>query len=179
MPYDCTAKSVCFNLLGFFLVALCGFASLKSSCCHLPGVFGPYDINSYFLFKTHYQQQERYYPFTDLSIMSIITSQGTDFLLCVFAAAVVSWADHCAPLLVGIRAQWFPWQQSSLKTELSHDLYVNPDATELPVASCLLGIPYSMKQLLAKEPWKSQSQKVWHLLSFILQFKCVVLLNGF
>uniref|UniRef100_A0A671N8X0 Uncharacterized protein n=1 Tax=Sinocyclocheilus anshuiensis TaxID=1608454 RepID=A0A671N8X0_9TELE len=84
---------------------------------------------------------------------------GTDFLLGVFAAAVVSWADHCTPLLVGIRAQWFPWQQSSRTTELSHDLYVNPDATELSLASCLLGIPYSIKQLLAKEPWKSQSQK--------------------
>uniref|UniRef100_A0A671N950 Uncharacterized protein n=1 Tax=Sinocyclocheilus anshuiensis TaxID=1608454 RepID=A0A671N950_9TELE len=86
-------------------------------------------------------------------------SKGTDFLLGVFAAAVVSWADHCTPLLVGIRAQWFPWQQSSRTTELSHDLYVNPDATELSLASCLLGIPYSIKQLLAKEPWKSQSQK--------------------
>ncbi|XP_051570142.1 focadhesin-like isoform X1 [Myxocyprinus asiaticus] len=85
--------------------------------------------------------------------------EGTDFLLSVFAAAVVSWADHCVPLLVGIRAQWFPWRQSSQTSELSHDLYVNPVTTELSVSSCLLGIPSSMKQLLAKEPWKSQSQK--------------------
>ncbi|KAF4111436.1 focadhesin [Onychostoma macrolepis] len=93
------------------------------------------------------------------SVKCINVIECTDFLLSVFAAAVVSWADHCAPLLVGIRAQWFPWQQSSRTTELSHDLYVNPDATELSLASCLLGIPYSIKQLLAKEPWKSQSQK--------------------
>uniref|UniRef100_A0A673I2X3 Uncharacterized protein n=1 Tax=Sinocyclocheilus rhinocerous TaxID=307959 RepID=A0A673I2X3_9TELE len=93
------------------------------------------------------------------SVKCVNLIEGTDFLLGVFAAAVVSWADHCTPLLVGIRAQWFPWQQSSRTTELSHDLYVNPDATELSLASCLLGIPYSIKQLLAKEPWKSQSQK--------------------
>ncbi len=135
-------------------------------CCR------PNDINSCFLYETQ-QQDVRYYPFTDLNIMSIITSQGTDFLLGLFAAAVVSWADHCAPLLVGIRAQWFPWQQSSWTTELSHDLYVNPDATELSLASCLLAIPYSLKQLLANEPWKSQSQKVWHLSSLVLLFKYV------
>ncbi|ROL45532.1 Focadhesin [Anabarilius grahami] len=85
--------------------------------------------------------------------------ESTDFLLGVFSAAVASWADHCAPLLIGIRAQWFPWQQSSQTTELTHALYVNPAATELSVASCQSAIPYSIKQLLAKEPWKSQSQK--------------------
>uniref|UniRef100_A0A672R7K7 Focadhesin n=1 Tax=Sinocyclocheilus grahami TaxID=75366 RepID=A0A672R7K7_SINGR len=107
------------------------------------------------------------------SVKCVNLIEGTDFLLGVFAAAVVSWADHCTPLLVGIRAQWFPWQQSSRTTELSHDLYVNPDATELSLASCLLGIPYSIKQLLTKEPWKSQSQKVWHLLTPVLLFKYV------
>ncbi|XP_042615559.1 focadhesin isoform X2 [Cyprinus carpio] len=93
------------------------------------------------------------------SVKCVSVVEGTDFLLGVFAAAVVSWADHCVPLLIGIRAQWFPWQQSSLTTELSHDLYVNPAITELSVTSCLLAIPCSMKKLLAKEPWKSQSQK--------------------
>uniref|UniRef100_A0A8C1DI18 Focadhesin n=1 Tax=Cyprinus carpio carpio TaxID=630221 RepID=A0A8C1DI18_CYPCA len=93
------------------------------------------------------------------SVKCVSVVEGTDFLLGVFAAAVVSWADHCVPLLIGIRAQWFPWQQSSLTTELSHELYVNPAITELSVTSCLLAIPCSMKKLLAKEPWKSQSQK--------------------
>uniref|UniRef100_A0A671LWT3 Focadhesin-like n=1 Tax=Sinocyclocheilus anshuiensis TaxID=1608454 RepID=A0A671LWT3_9TELE len=93
------------------------------------------------------------------SVKCVRVIEGTDFLLSVFAAVVVSWADHCAPLLIGIRAQWFPWQQSSLTTELSHDLCVNPAITELSITSCLLAIPCSMKQLLAKEPWKSQSQK--------------------
>uniref|UniRef100_A0A8C1KKR1 Focadhesin n=1 Tax=Cyprinus carpio TaxID=7962 RepID=A0A8C1KKR1_CYPCA len=103
------------------------------------------------------------------SVKCVSVVEGTDFLLGVFAAAVVSWADHCVPLLIGIRAQWFPWQQSSLTTELSHELYVNPAITELSVTSCLLAIPCSMKKLLAKEPWKSQSQKAWQLLSLVSQ----------
>uniref|UniRef100_A0A9J8BYE0 Focadhesin n=1 Tax=Cyprinus carpio carpio TaxID=630221 RepID=A0A9J8BYE0_CYPCA len=107
------------------------------------------------------------------SVKCVSVVEGTDFLLGVFAAAVVSWADHCVPLLIGIRAQWFPWQQSSLTTELSHELYVNPAITELSVTSCLLAIPCSMKKLLAKEPWKSQSQKAWQLLSLVSQFKNV------
>ncbi|XP_067301442.1 focadhesin isoform X2 [Pseudorasbora parva] len=93
------------------------------------------------------------------SVKCVDIIQGTDFLLGVFAAAVASWADHCAPLLIGIRAQWFPWQESAQTTDLPHALYVNPATTELAVTSCLTGIPYSLKQLLAKEPWKSQSQK--------------------
>lgn len=90
------------------------------------------------------------------SVKCVDVLQGTDFLLGVFAAAVVSWADHGGPLLVGIRARWFPWPQSA---ELCHGLYANPEDTELPVASCLLAIPYSIRKLLDKEPWKSQSQK--------------------
>lgn len=93
------------------------------------------------------------------SVKCVNVSEGTDFLLNVFAVAVASWADHCAPVLVGIRAQWFPWRQSSQKLDLFHDLYVNPASTELSVASCLIAIPYSIKELLAKEPWKSQLQK--------------------
>ncbi|CAM4516532.1 unnamed protein product [Leuciscus chuanchicus] len=93
------------------------------------------------------------------SVKCVNVVEGTDFLLGVFAAAVASWADHCSPLLIGIRAQWFPWRQGSQSTELTHGLYVNPATTELSVSSCLSGVPHSIKQLLAKEPWKAQSQK--------------------
>lgn len=103
--------------------------------------------------------------------------QGTDFLLNVFAAAVVSWADHCAPLLVGITAQWFPWRQSFQVTEMVTDQsYVSPASTELSVASCLIGIPSSIKELLAKEPWKSQLQKVCFVLRS-LQLKTFIHFN--
>lgn len=93
------------------------------------------------------------------SVKCVNVIEGTDFLLGVFAAAVASWADHCSPLLIGIRAQWFPWHQCSQSAELTHGLYVNPSTTELSVSSCLSGVPYSIRQLLAKEPWKAQSQK--------------------
>ncbi|KAG1959355.1 focadhesin isoform X2 [Pimephales promelas] len=93
------------------------------------------------------------------SVKCVDVIEGTDFLLGVFAAAVASWADHCSPLLIGIRAQWFPWHQCSQAPELTHGLYVNPATTELAVSACLSAVPYSIKQLLNKEPWKAQSQK--------------------
>ncbi|XDV18883.1 hypothetical protein PO909_024481 [Leuciscus waleckii] len=105
------------------------------------------------------------------SVKCVNVVEGTDFLLGVFAAAVASWADHCSPLLIGIRAQWFPWRQGSQSTELTHGLYVNPATTELSVSSCLSGVPHSIKQLLVKEPWKAQSQKAWHVLPLLLLFK--------
>uniref|UniRef100_A0AAR2ISI2 DUF3730 domain-containing protein n=1 Tax=Pygocentrus nattereri TaxID=42514 RepID=A0AAR2ISI2_PYGNA len=86
--------------------------------------------------------------------------QGTDFLLDVFASALVSWADHSMPLLIGVRAQWFPWKQSTFQyPDLPHGLYVNTVSTDESLKQCVLAMPYSLKHLLAKEPWKSQSQK--------------------
>ncbi|KAL7880098.1 hypothetical protein SRHO_G00023520 [Serrasalmus rhombeus] len=86
--------------------------------------------------------------------------KGTDFLLDVFASALVSWADHSMPLLIGVRAQWFPWKQSTFQyPDLPHGLYVNTVSTEESLKQCVLAMPYSLKHLLAKEPWKSQSQK--------------------
>lgn len=128
------------------------------------------EIQSIFIYKLYYNkllvqnhtsvyssEQVRYdEPF--LPFQS--STQGTRFLLGVFAAALVSWADHTMPLLIGIRAQWFPWQTSAPKLDLAHDLYANTSSTEESVRQCLLAMPYSLKHLLVKEPWKSQSQKV-------------------
>uniref|UniRef100_A0A6Q2YZ03 DUF3730 domain-containing protein n=1 Tax=Esox lucius TaxID=8010 RepID=A0A6Q2YZ03_ESOLU len=85
--------------------------------------------------------------------------QATDFLLQVFAAAVVSWADHTMPLLLGLRTQWFPWQQGAKPPGLPHALYGDAALAEQSVSLCLLGLPYSLRQLLAKEPWREQSLK--------------------
>uniref|UniRef100_A0A6Q2ZP48 DUF3730 domain-containing protein n=1 Tax=Esox lucius TaxID=8010 RepID=A0A6Q2ZP48_ESOLU len=85
---------------------------------------------------------------------------ATDFLLQVFAAAVVSWADHTMPLLLGLRTQWFPWQQGAKPPGLPHALYGDAALAEQSVSLCLLGLPYSLRQLLAKEPWREQSLKV-------------------
>uniref|UniRef100_A0A8B9KE04 Focadhesin n=1 Tax=Astyanax mexicanus TaxID=7994 RepID=A0A8B9KE04_ASTMX len=86
--------------------------------------------------------------------------EGTDFLLEVFAAAVVSWANHSTPVIVGVRAQWFPWRQFSAEyPDVPRGLYVNSVSTDESVKQCVLAVPYALKLLLDKEPWKSQSQK--------------------
>ncbi|KAG7462013.1 hypothetical protein MATL_G00197400 [Megalops atlanticus] len=85
------------------------------------------------------------------------TRQATDFLLQVFSAAVLSWADHSLPLLLGVWARWFPWKQDSELPNVQHGLYGS--ASEELVSQCLLGLPCSIQLLLAKEPWKGQVQK--------------------
>ncbi|KAM4611436.1 focadhesin [Polymixia lowei] len=87
------------------------------------------------------------------------TKLATDFLLQVFAGAVVSWGDHSMPLLLGIRARWFPWQPGSRPAALKHGLYGDESLTEPAVPLCLHGLAHSLTQLLAKEPWSNQSQK--------------------
>ncbi|XP_035531603.1 focadhesin [Morone saxatilis] len=80
---------------------------------------------------------------------------ATDFLFQVFAAAVVSWGDHFMPLLLGIRAQWFPWPQT-----VRHSLYGGEESlTDCVLPQCLLGISHSLTLLLDKEPWSSQTHK--------------------
>lgn len=86
--------------------------------------------------------------------------QATDFLFHVFAAAVVSWGDHSMPLLLGIRAQWFPWQPGSKPPALQHSLYGQESLTEHALPPCLLGMSHSLTLLLDKEPWSCQSHKV-------------------
>ncbi|XP_037335022.2 focadhesin [Pungitius pungitius] len=87
------------------------------------------------------------------------TKLATDFLFQVFAAAVVSWGDHSMPLLLGIRAQWFPWQSDSKPQTLRHRLYGEESLTDRALPQCLLGMPCSLALLLAKEPWSSQTHK--------------------
>ncbi|XP_039996604.1 focadhesin [Xiphias gladius] len=87
------------------------------------------------------------------------TKLATDFLFQVFAAAVVSWGDHFMPLLLGIKAQWFPWQPGSKPRALQHSLYGEESLTDRALLQCLLGMSHSLPLLLDKEPWSSQTQK--------------------
>ncbi|XP_044197607.1 focadhesin [Thunnus albacares] len=87
------------------------------------------------------------------------TKLATDFLFHVFAAAVVSWGDHYMPLVLGIRAQWFPWQPGSKPPALQHGLYGEESLTEHALSPCLLGMSHGLVLLLDKEPWSSQSHK--------------------
>ncbi|XP_029310314.1 focadhesin [Cottoperca gobio] len=87
------------------------------------------------------------------------TKLATDFLFQVFAAAVVSWGDHYMPLLLGIRAQWFPWQPGSKPQTLQHCLYGEESFTDNALPQCMLGMSHSLALLLDKEPWSSQRHK--------------------
>ncbi|CAL8326996.1 unnamed protein product [Lota lota] len=82
------------------------------------------------------------------------TKLATDFLLQVFAAAVVSWGDHAMPLMLGVRPKWLPRLPG-----LPHALYGEERLAEGVLPVCLDGLPHSLKQLLDKEPWSGQSQK--------------------
>lgn len=87
------------------------------------------------------------------------TKLATDFLFRVFYAAVVSWGDHSMPLLLGIRAQWFPWQPNPRPPAVQHGLYGKEPLKEHSLPPCILGLAHSLPLLLAKEPWSSQTHK--------------------
>lgn len=97
------------------------------------------------------------YGSTPVSNASI--KEAADFLLLIFATAVVSWADFAIPLLLGVSANWSPWTQQNAFTS-SHTNFVGHRPLDVvSVNECLLVLPQSIQLLLAKEPWKEQTQK--------------------
>lgn len=88
--------------------------------------------------------------------MILSLRQATDFLLQVFAAAVVSWADHHMALLLGVRARWFPWQHDDGACGLQPS-----EGGEQSFTLCLQALPLCLPLLLARQPWSSSSHKVW------------------
>ncbi|KAJ8262543.1 hypothetical protein GJAV_G00167600 [Gymnothorax javanicus] len=97
------------------------------------------------------------------------TRQATDFLFRLFSSAVLSWADHSMPLILGVRAQWFPKKTDSETPDWSHGLYSNRVANENPASKCLMGLPCCIQLLLAREPWKGQTQKFMDWLFSIVE----------
>ncbi|XP_024143659.1 focadhesin isoform X1 [Oryzias melastigma] len=87
------------------------------------------------------------------------TKLATDFLFQLFAAAVVCWADHLMPLLLGVRTQWFPWQPDPRPPLLTHGLYGVDVQADHTLQQCLLGVCHSLPLLLNKEPWSGQTHK--------------------
>lgn len=85
--------------------------------------------------------------------------QYIDFLLWLFAASVVAWADHGAALLLGLSANWSPWKHQ-MTPGLSEDHIGKHPTEKLAVQETLTLLPSSLSLLLAKEPWKEQTQKV-------------------
>uniref|UniRef100_A0A3P8SQ34 Focadhesin n=1 Tax=Amphiprion percula TaxID=161767 RepID=A0A3P8SQ34_AMPPE len=90
---------------------------------------------------------------------AVACGDATDFLFQLFAAAVVSWGDHLMPLVLGIRAQWFPWKPESKPPALAHSLYSEESLTDHTLLQCLLGLSHSLLLLLDKDPWSNQTHK--------------------
>ncbi|XP_051044108.1 focadhesin isoform X2 [Phodopus roborovskii] len=93
------------------------------------------------------------------SVQSVAPDEALDFLLLIFAAAVVAWADHEAPLLLGLSASWLPWHRENGPCGLATALLGRSPMHRVTVQEVLTLLPSSMLLLLQKEPWKEQTQK--------------------
>ncbi|XP_041341507.1 focadhesin isoform X2 [Pyrgilauda ruficollis] len=83
----------------------------------------------------------------------------TDFLVWLFAASVLAWADHGAPLLLGLSADWSLWKHHMVSPELYEEHIGKHPTDKFAVQETLTLLPSSLFLLLAKEPWKEQTQK--------------------
>nr|XP_020036240.1 focadhesin isoform X2 [Castor canadensis] len=93
------------------------------------------------------------------SVQNMAVDEALDFLLLIFAAAVVAWADHESPLFLGLSASWLPWhQENGLAGPASNFLGRSP-MHRVTLQGTLTLLPRSMLLLLQKEPWKEQTQK--------------------
>uniref|UniRef100_A0A8C3SMJ3 Focadhesin n=1 Tax=Chelydra serpentina TaxID=8475 RepID=A0A8C3SMJ3_CHESE len=97
--------------------------------------------------------------YKSISIQNVDLKEAVDFLLWIFAASVVAWADHATPLLLGLSAGWLPWKHKEVLPELSADDFGKHPIEKLSVQETLTLLPNSAQLLLAKEPWKEQTHK--------------------
>ncbi|XP_040613114.1 focadhesin isoform X1 [Mesocricetus auratus] len=93
------------------------------------------------------------------SVQSVALNEALDYLLLIFAAAVVAWADHEAPLLLGLSASWLPWHRENGPGGPAAALLGRSPMHRVTVQEVLTLLPGSMLLLLQKEPWKEQTQK--------------------
>uniref|UniRef100_A0A670ZP43 Focadhesin n=1 Tax=Pseudonaja textilis TaxID=8673 RepID=A0A670ZP43_PSETE len=85
--------------------------------------------------------------------------QAVSFLLWIFTACVVAWADHALPMLLGLSADWSAWQCETIDRVFARGLGKRP-VDILAVKEILTLLPGSLEILLTKEPWKEQTPKV-------------------
>ncbi|XP_062985286.1 focadhesin [Elgaria multicarinata webbii] len=93
-----------------------------------------------------------------ISIQNVAPNEAVSFLLRIFAASVVAWADHAAPLLLGLSADWSPSEGEATSGLPANYLGKRP-IDNLTVQETLTLLPGSLQVLLAKEPWKEQTSK--------------------
>ncbi|NXB09746.1 FOCAD protein, partial [Cnemophilus loriae] len=92
-------------------------------------------------------------------LQNVDLKECIDFLLWLFAASVVAWADHSAPLLLGLSADWSLWKHHVVLPEVSEEHIGKHPTDKFAVQETLTLLPSSLSLLLAKEPWKEQTQK--------------------
>ncbi|KAM6170527.1 focadhesin isoform 2-T2 [Rhynchocyon petersi] len=95
--------------------------------------------------------------YQSVSVQNVALNEALDFLLLIFAATVVAWADHAAPLLLGLSASWLPWHLAS--DESAASFLGRSPMHRVTVEEALTLLPGSLPLLLQKEPWKEQTQK--------------------
>lgn len=97
--------------------------------------------------------------YQSMYVQNVALDEALDFLLLIFAAAVVAWADHAAPLLLGLSASWLPWHQENGPAGPASSLLGRSPLHRVTLQEALTLLPSSMPLLLQKEPWKEQTQK--------------------
>ncbi|KAG8455075.1 hypothetical protein GDO86_001338 [Hymenochirus boettgeri] len=102
-------------------------------------------------------------------VHNVELSKVVDFLLQVFAASVVAWADHDAPLLIGISGNCVTWSEKEQCSKSIPACLGRRSVDMTTVQLCFTVLPTSMLHLVAKEPWKAQVQKLIDWLINILE----------
>ncbi|XP_064237166.1 focadhesin isoform X5 [Aotus nancymaae] len=93
------------------------------------------------------------------SVQNMALDEALDFFLLIFAAAVVAWADHATPLLLGLSASWLPWHQENGLAGPAPSFLGRSPMHRVTLQEVLTLLPSSMPLMLQKEPWKEQTQK--------------------
>ncbi|KAL2781563.1 focadhesin isoform 2 [Daubentonia madagascariensis] len=93
------------------------------------------------------------------SAQNVAVDEALDFLLLIFATTVVAWADHAAPLLLGLSASWLPWHQENDPAGPASSFLGRSPMHRVTLQEAITLLPSSMPLLLQKEPWKEQTQK--------------------
>ncbi|KAM4809794.1 focadhesin [Rhinophrynus dorsalis] len=102
-------------------------------------------------------------------VRNVELNKAVDFLLQVLTASIVAWADHGAPLLLGVSASWLPWKVKGSCPEVTPACLGKRSVDLLSVQQCLTILPSSLQLLVAKEPWKEQVQKFTDWLMNLLE----------
>ncbi|NXH45103.1 FOCAD protein, partial [Dicaeum eximium] len=97
--------------------------------------------------------------YKSIPLQDVDLKECIDFLMWLFAASVLAWADHGAPLLLGLSADWSLWKHPTVSPELSEGRIGKHPTDKFAVQETLTLLPSSLSLLLAKEPWKEQTQK--------------------